>query len=44
MVAEKTNAHNGPVRSVNFDKDGGKIVSGGNDGTIKVWDAGYQKR
>jgi hypothetical protein len=26
--------------SVDFDKDGGKIVSGGEDGTIKVWDSG----
>jgi WD40 repeat protein len=27
------------VFSVDFDKDGSKIVSGGQDGTIKVWDA-----
>jgi WD40 repeat protein len=26
--------------SVDFDKDGGKIVSGGQEGTIKVWDSG----
>ena len=38
MVAEKTNAHNVSVRSVGYDKDGGKIVSGGGDGKIKVWD------
>ena len=40
LVAEKTNAHNGYVLSVGYDKDGGKIVSGGQDGTIKVWDTG----
>ena len=28
------------VLSVAFDKDGGKIVSGLDSGTIKVWDAG----
>ena len=34
-------AHGGySVRSVSFSPDGTKIVSGGNDGTIKVWDAG----
>ena len=26
--------------SVGYDKDGEKIVSGGQDGMIKVWDAG----
>jgi WD40 repeat protein len=26
------------VYSVSFDKDGGKMVSGGQDSTIKVWD------
>ena len=38
LKTEKANAHNGNVLSVDFDKDGGKIVSGGEDGTIKVWD------
>jgi WD40 repeat protein len=28
------------VLSIDFDKDGGKIVSGGMDGTLKVWDSG----
>ena len=40
LKTEKANAHNGYVLSVDFDKDGGKIVSGGEDGTIKVWDSG----
>ena len=40
LKSEKANAHNGWVLSVDFDKDGDKIVSGGEDGTIKVWDAG----
>jgi WD40 repeat protein len=32
------------VLSVDFDKDGGKIVSGGEDGTIKVWDLVHWSR
>ena len=40
LKSEKPNAHNGRVLSVDFDKDGGKIVSGGQDGTLKVWDSG----
>ena len=32
------------VLSVQFSPDGSKIVSGLSNGTIKVWDAGYQKR
>ena len=39
-VAEKTNAHSGIIQSVAFSPDGTKIVSGSNDGTIKVWDSG----
>ena len=39
-VAEKTNAHSEHIRSVAFSPDGTKIVSGSNDGTIKVWDLG----
>jgi len=39
-VAEKTNAHSNYMRSVAFSPDGTKIVSGSNDGTIKVWDLG----
>ena len=37
LKSEKLNAHNGYVLSVDFDKDGGKIVSGGEDGTVKAW-------
>ena len=40
LKAAKENAHNGWVMSVCYDKDGEKIVSGGQDGTIKVWDSG----
>ena len=39
-VAEKANAHSGIIYSVAFSPDGTKIVSGSNDGTIKVWDLG----
>ena len=35
-MTEKANAHNGRF-CADFDKDGSKIVSGGQDGTIKVW-------
>ena len=39
MKATKENAHNGYVMSVGYNSDGDKIVSGGEDGTLKVWDA-----
>ena len=39
MLNEKTNAHSNYIASVAFSPDGTKIVSGSNDGTIKVWDA-----
>ena len=40
LVTEKTNAHSNWIRSVAFSPDGTKIVSGSDDKTIKVWDAG----
>ena len=39
MKATKENAHNGYVMSVGYSSEGDKIVSGGQDGTLKVWDA-----
>jgi len=44
MLSEKTNAHSlstprAYVMSVAFSPDGTQIVSGSDDGTIKVWDA-----
>ena len=40
LKAEKQSAHSDFVNSVAFNHDGTKIVSGSNDRTIKVWDAG----
>ncbi len=40
LLSEKTNAHSGDCNSVAFSPDGTKIVSGSDDGTIKVWDSG----
>ena len=39
-MTEKKNAHRGSINSVAFNNEGLQIVSGSNDGTIKVWDAG----
>ena len=39
-MSEKTNAHSGDINSDAFSPDGTKIVSGSNDGTIKIWDSG----
>ena len=40
LKAEKENAHSRWVRSVAFSPDGKTIISGSDDKTIKVWDAG----
>ena len=40
LKVEKQSAHSGWVRSVAFSPDGKTIVSGSDDKTLKVWDAG----
>ena len=40
LKAEKQSAHSEGVSSVAFSPDGATIVSGSQDKTIKVWDAG----
>ena len=40
LKAEKQSAHSDWVKSVAFSPDGSSIVSGSDDQTIKVWDAG----
>jgi len=44
LKAEKQSAHSDTVRSVAFSPDGLSIVSGSDDETIKVWDAGSLAR
>ena len=39
-MAENTSAHSDWINSVAFNHDGNKIVSGSDDQTINVWDAG----
>ena len=43
LLSEKVNAHSHYIRSVAFSPDGTKIVSGSDDGTIKVWDFGARE-
>ena len=40
LKQNKENAHSDFIRSVAYSPDGTKIVSGSDDKTIKVWDAG----
>ena len=40
LKAENENAHSECINSVAFSPDGKTIVSGSEDQTIKVWDAG----
>ena len=40
LITSKENAHSRFIASVGFNNDGTKIVSGSDDKTIKVWDAG----
>ena len=44
LRAEKQSAHSDYINSVAFNHDGTKIVSGSDDKTIKVWDAGTLAR
>ena len=37
LLSDKTNAHSDWVKAVAFSPDGTKIVSGSDDGTLKVW-------
>lgn len=43
MVVEPFKGHGRPVRSVEFSPDGRRVVSGSDDGTIRVWDVETDK-
>ena len=40
LITSKENTHSKAIKSVGFNNDGTKIVSGSYDQTIKVWGAG----
>ena len=40
LKSEKANAHSDEINSVAYSPDGKTIVSGSDDCTLKVWDAG----
>ena len=40
LKASKENAHSRDINSVAYNHDGTRIVSGSDDQTLKVWDAG----
>jgi WD40 repeat protein len=44
LKTSKDDALSYDILCVTFSSDGKTIVSGSDDCTIKVWDAGYQKR
>jgi WD40 repeat protein len=44
LKAEEQSAHSRSINSVAFSPDGSTIVSGSDDKTIKVWDAGSLAR
>ena len=43
LKIDKQNAHSGDINSVAFSPDGKTILSGSDDQTLKVWDAGAKR-